>query len=174
MPDSTPVSLATARLVVDAAQVVLDESLSALKQACSEGGRLKSALLDQHQWVSFDLARSAAEISATRHILDYAASVRGTSDASAPLLEERIAAAYCAEMYSNLRSRMAPRLADFKIDARQFQATLDKPELLDWAAQQNSVENIVALGDSVRDSNGHLGGSLLDQEHQFMADNLNA
>ena len=163
-------SLAMADKAVVDAQSIVDQSLSALKRACTKEGRLSGELLDRNQWVSFDLARSAAEISAARHMLEYAEAARSGSDADATMLEERMALAFTAEMFANLRARLAPRLADFQVDGDSFRAVMDAPDLLAWVAQQSSAENIESIGDAVRESEGYLGSSLLDQEHQFMAD----
>ncbi|MBT8149458.1 MAG: acyl-CoA/acyl-ACP dehydrogenase [Gammaproteobacteria bacterium] len=166
---SAAAQLDHARKVVATAQAVVDQCLSSLKRSCSDDSRLRGELLDRYQWVSFDLARSAAEISAAGHMLDYAVQVAGQGE-NAAQLETKIACAYCAEMYSQLRARIAPRLADLQLDAKAFSDLLDDPEQLQWVAGHSSVENIVAIGDSVRDSSGRLGHSVLDQEHQFMAD----
>ena len=73
---STLVNLDTAKQLTINAQAIIDQSLTELRQACSKDGKVRSALLDQHQWVSFDLARSAAEVSAARHMLEYAERLR--------------------------------------------------------------------------------------------------
>ncbi|MGB5326515.1 MAG: hypothetical protein WBN40_14000, partial [Pseudomonadales bacterium] len=166
-------STATAQRAIDAARSVIDQSLRNIKQACSVDGRLKLEMLEQYQWVSFDLARSAAELAAAESTLAYAIEAGGASGQGSQNnnnIEAQIASAYCAEMFTNLRARLAPRLADFQLDAATLDAVLGNSELLDWAATQSAVANIVALGDRVRASDGHLGASVLDQEHQFMAD----
>ena len=99
---STLVNLDTAKQLTINAQAIIDQSLTKLRQACSKDGKVRSALLDQHQWVSFDLARSAAEVSAARHMLEYAERLREKSTAEDNLLENQIAAAYCSEMFTNL------------------------------------------------------------------------
>lgn len=167
---STLVNLDTAKQLTINAQAIINQSLTKLRQACSKDGKVRSALLDQHQWVSFDLARSAAEVSAAQHMLEYAECLRERGTTEDNLLEDQIAAAYCSEVFTNLRARIAPRLADFKIELTQFHALLDEPELVAWASEQSCVENIVSLGDQMRTSSGHLGKSVLNQEHEFMAD----
>ncbi len=163
-------SLAVAQKAVDDAQSIVNRSLSALKKDCTVDGRLSGKLLDRNQWVSFDLARSEAEITAARHMLEYADEAREQSPNEGIMLEERMALAYTAEMFGNLRARLAPRLADFRLDPVEFSAVMDAAEVQAWVAEQSRAENIEAIGDILRDSQGFMGADLLDQEHQFMAE----
>lgn len=157
----------TAQRVIEAARSLIDTSLSAIRQDCSVDGRIDAKLLEQQQWVSFDLARSVAELSAAEQTLAYAAEAKSAGGGE---LEAQIAHTWCAEMFNNLQARLAPRLADFRLDPAVFAKTIGDGELASWAAAQVSVENVVALGDRLRELDGQLGASVLDQEHQFMAD----
>ncbi|NNC55447.1 MAG: hypothetical protein HKO07_06985, partial [Pseudomonadales bacterium] len=158
---------ATAEQAIAAARAVINQSLANIRQGCLQDGRVNADLLEQQQWVSFDLARSAAELAAAEHTLEYASQAAETGGGE---LEARIACAYSAEMFSNLRARLAPRLADFQLASDTLETGLGDKEILAWVAGQSSVENIVALGDSIRSGDGRLGASVLDQEHQFMAE----
>ncbi|MGI9284668.1 MAG: acyl-CoA dehydrogenase family protein [Pseudomonadales bacterium] len=171
MTDNTKTNdLIAARQAVSRAREIVDCSLTGLKAACTEQGQLNTALLDQHQWVSYDLARFCAEISAASSMLDYAATASADRKTDEVLLEETLALTYSAEMYASVRAGMAPRLADFQIDAEHFSQALDAPELLAWMANHSSTANLQSLGIALQDSQGYLGSSQLDSEHETMAD----
>jgi (2S)-methylsuccinyl-CoA dehydrogenase len=145
-------------------------SLSGLKKACTQEGQLNIKLLDDYQWVGYDLARFAAEITAARHMLEYAGIARGDSTTDQPVLEERMALAFTAEMLANLRAGMSARLADFQLPADEFYRIVDAAELQAWIGEQSSTATIQALGDILRESDGYTGISALGDEHEFMAE----
>ncbi|MBT8139807.1 MAG: acyl-CoA/acyl-ACP dehydrogenase [Gammaproteobacteria bacterium] len=165
--NSPAANTATAKQAIAAARAVVNQSLTNIRLSCLDGKSVSPAKLEQQQWVSFDLARSAAELAAAEHTLEYAAQANTSGSGE---LEASIACAYTAEMFNNLRARLAPRLRDFQLPGDVLETSLGDTAILQWVAEQSSVENIVALGDSIRASDGHLGASVLDQEHQFMAE----
>ncbi|MFK8019955.1 MAG: acyl-CoA dehydrogenase family protein [Pseudomonadales bacterium] len=165
--------LSAAGQSIQQAQNIVDQSLSGLKKACTEQGKFNTALLDNHQWVSYDLARFSAEISAASNMLVYAARARlERDDPDETLLEETLALTYCAEMYASVRAGMAPRLIDFQVSSESFTRAFDTPELLTWMANYSSTAKLQALGKEIQDSQGYLGNSQLEAAHEAMSDNF--
>ena len=82
-------ALITAQRAIDAAQTLVDLSLSGLKKACTQEGRVSTQMLDDYQWVGYELARFAAEITGARHMLAYAEIARSGATSDQAVLEER-------------------------------------------------------------------------------------
>jgi len=161
--------LEQARAALGLAQRAIDLTVAALKENATVGGRVSADRLDEYQQVCFDTAVDAAETTAARFVLDYAANARDKLGAGAagPLLEERLALLYTAEALQSARNRRAARLADFGMTPATFAETLDHESVRVFCAAQLAVARLESLGDLILARGGVVGAYLLDEQHEM-------
>lgn len=157
-----------AKQSIEAGQQVLDKALSHIKQACLENGRLSGRKLDEYQWVSYELAFVAAELSGAATAMDYAARIRESrGDDSSIQLEESIALSFTAEAIQNTRQRLHTRYNEFGLSLSDL-ASLDIPEINLFCQTHLATENLVKLGQEMLAQDGRCGESLLSEDAEIM------
>ncbi|MFK7730242.1 MAG: acyl-CoA dehydrogenase family protein [Pseudomonadales bacterium] len=169
--DSFERDLISSRVAIDKLHALLKVCYSGLKEACTNQ-HFDHRLLDKHQLACFELARFSAEVSAADYALLFAESARARRSADSVLLEEKMALIYSAEVFANLRSGLAVRLADFQLDPMVFHQAVDEPQLLTWMSRYNSAAALESLGSDFQSAPDYLGDNQLDSAHQTMADNF--
>lgn len=105
--ESFETKLLAAESVLKQLTSITDTGASAIKSECSPHGRLDSAVLDEHQQASYDLAFMVAEISAANAGIRYARQVNYDQMAAS------IALVFCAETVKNTLERLLVRPSDF-------------------------------------------------------------
>jgi (2S)-methylsuccinyl-CoA dehydrogenase len=163
-----------AREALASAQAGLDIALAVLKDRTLEGDRVSAAKLNSYQLVSYELALSAAEATAARFLLDYAATVREQEgDPTRPrVIEERFAQLFTAEALSNIRARVQARPSDFGLSQGELASTLGSEALREFCSANLAVERVAELGEAVRRLDGHTGLYMLDEDHEMMRDSF--
>lgn len=161
----------TCRAATASMHKLLATSYSGLKAACTEQ-QFDHHLLDHHQLACFELARYSAELTAADHTIRFAQNARTKQPGNTVLLEEKMALVYCAEVFANLRSGLAVRLADFQLDTATYKQAFEAQELIAWASKYNSAAALESLGEDFCTAPDYLGDSQLDSAHQAMADNF--
>ena len=142
--------------------------LSSLKRESTVNGRLSGDRLDERQSALYDLAWSSAEIAAARSLIDSAARVIEKPRGNADGFEIDLAAAYSAEAYGSVKSRLAARLADFGIPSARYHSLLEVAELESYRARWAAFPVIESIGARFQEGRGDAGESLLDEEHAIM------
>jgi (2S)-methylsuccinyl-CoA dehydrogenase len=160
-----------AREALARAQRAVDLTAASLKERATVGGRVSSDKLDEHQQVCFDTALDAAETTAARFVLDYAAHARDRLGArgggAGLLLEERLALLYAAEALQSARNRRAARLVDFGMTPELFAETLDHVSVRAFCTEQLAVGRMEELGGLILARGGAVGAYLLDEQHEM-------
>ena len=141
-------------LVLDRAASVLDRALDHLRTECGDGNRVDQRQMDAHQLALFDVALSAAEITAAKALIECADAL----DAAA--IEQGLASLYAAEAVANLRSRISLRPREFGFD-RPDHPALD-PLAVVMDDDPLSSEFIVRLGETLVNPGGSTGADRLD------------
>ncbi len=155
---------------VEAGQRLLNKSLSYVKQNClNEAGRVSATKLDNHQLISYDLAFSTAEITGAKCMVDYARKIRTTRGNDAELqIEERITLQFCAEVLQNIRSRLAPRKAEFGLTREDFTSSLDSAEVEAFCDEHLTTNKLIELGKLALRENGRTGDYILEEDKEIM------
>jgi (2S)-methylsuccinyl-CoA dehydrogenase len=184
-PTSSPFETpTTARLLeavraVEATRGLVDQAFSLLKAKVldpDKPGRVSNARMDEHQYVSFELAWSASEVTAAEAVLAWADRARAakkipadaTQSVSAPILEERLATAYAAEVTASVRGRLLAHAEDFGLSLDLIVGTLVSGATAAFVGQELSSANLAAIGEMIRDQQGNLGLRLLSEDAEMM------
>jgi len=133
-------------------------SLSYLKEACSENGKVNPGRLDDYQQTLFDLAVCTAELRAASCLQEYAAR-HGD-------LEHAIADLFAAEAIANTRSRLVRSPGDFGLDPGSLNLSAGA---LQFVSAQLAAPNQAALGEMLSSADGFVGARGLDEEKSMMA-----
>jgi len=160
----------TAETVCAGAQELVDMLARNLRVKVERDGKISAAAMDGQQLICYELAQNQAEVTAARHMLEYAREARQAWDGGAVemLLEERLALLYAAEMAHGLKGRMFGRMSDYGLTPPDIESRLGTPEALGFLAAQQSQSNLEAVGQAVRDAHGSTGVRLLDEDHRMM------
>ena len=161
--------LKRARSVLQIVENTLQDCWLHLYEQCSEAGRLSSKKLDSRQVASFELAHSAAELTAAKHVIEYA---EASPTEGGGEFEARAALVFTADAVNAIRGRLSSRPTDYDLDADKLAATLyaHEPNALveDWL----KTESLEALGEEVLERDGRLGVSLLNDEQEMIRDSF--
>lgn len=168
-------AMSSARTTIEKAQKALDIALSYIKHQCTnESGRLSGSKLDDHQFVSYELAYSSAEIAAARFVLEYASNVRKTKGASQEtlFLEEEIALLFSAEAVQNTRNRLSAKLFEFGLSIEQFNDAFMNESSLTFCQNFLQTKKLVELGKTMLSQNGRTADYLLDEDKEIMRESF--
>ena len=171
--------LAGAVAALQASRGLVDEGFSRLKakvQDPARPGRISNALMDDFQHVSFELAWSASEVTAAEAVLAWADRARGAkkipSEApvtdTAPILEERLAAAYAAEVTANVRGRFLAHAQDFGLSLGAVVEALASGEVGAFVGRELASAALADIGQTIREQQGSLGLRLLSEDAEMM------
>jgi (2S)-methylsuccinyl-CoA dehydrogenase len=142
---------------LDQFETAVNKALAHVRQLCESEGKLKPALLDQHQHQTAELALSTAELQCARNYLEYA-NLRGE-------IEQQLAHSFTTEALHNIRNRFTRQPADYGLD----QAYIDTLSL-DGCGDTLSANRMAELGRMVVDREGDIGDRGLDEEKMLMAE----
>lgn len=143
-------------------RVFVDQGLSHIKAQCLENGKLNSALLDEHQLVSYDLAFCVAEISAANALIAYVEKL----DYEA--FPARLALCFCAETYQTVIQRLLARSSDLAIERANLLALYDKASVSHMLDVCLKAGFLAAVGEQICDEDIVRLPSILDEEKEMV------
>ncbi len=154
--------------IIEGTASVVDRSVAFLRGVVSVDGRVDGAVLDRHQLVSYELAWSAAEVAASRALLEQA--ITRARESGGSTLEGRLAAAWIADTVQRVRSRLETCPQDFGFAREELTSLLGDDETRTFCAAQLSAGNLASIGEQVGVNGlGDLTAGLA-AEHRMMAD----
>ena len=155
-------------VALDQVETLVNRGFSHIKSRCSENGKLMTSQLDKHQLASYELAYCAAELAASKQFIQYAQQLRATKGATQqPLLEEKQALYFSAEVIRNIQNRLTLRPADFGLQQADL-TTFNEPMINEFCQAQLSSDNLTAMGETLKTLDGKTGESLLGEEKEMM------
>ncbi|MBK7236131.1 MAG: acyl-CoA/acyl-ACP dehydrogenase [Sterolibacteriaceae bacterium] len=156
---------------LESADAVIAKSLGWIKARCVDSKGVSNEKLDQHQMASFDLAWCAAESTAARFALEYAAKVAAGRTGDGVCLEEQMALVFCAESMLSIHNRLRARPRSFGLEDADL-AALTTPSLSRFCQTQLDAGNLEALGQAVIALNGGNGAYMLSDDATMMQDSF--
>ncbi|MGB7991180.1 MAG: acyl-CoA dehydrogenase family protein [Candidatus Methylophosphatis roskildensis] len=156
---------------LESADAVIAKSLGWIKAQCVDSKGVSNEKLDQHQMASFDLAWCAAESTAARFALEYAAKVAAGRTGDGVCLEEQMALVFCAESMLSIHNRLRARPRSFGLNDADL-AALTTPSLSRFCQTQLDAGNLEALGQAVIALNGGNGAYMLSDDATMMQDSF--
>lgn len=95
-------------------QTLLQQAIQFVRQQVLVAGKISLDRMDQHQLVCFDIAWSAAELTAARAMLDYLQELESsTVDPEHRIYEENLAYVFLARTASRIQSRLSQRPQEY-------------------------------------------------------------
>ncbi|MBA59013.1 MAG: acyl-CoA dehydrogenase [Gammaproteobacteria bacterium] len=135
----------------------LNQSLSFLKEVCSDNGQLTTEKLDKMQQPTADLSLSIAELRCAKIYLDY-------SDNKGDL-EQDMAQTFAMQVIQNIKSRIAKCPGDYGLDSRSMEEPVHSFE-----DNKLSASSLEELGKSIVRGGGHIGDRGLEEDKALIAD----
>ena len=143
----------------------MDSARGAVDDATELFARARAHLVgrnvDDVQMEAYDLAFSSAELHAARIAIDYAAVPADPTDAA---FKEALAATFCAEVLSNLTSRLRYRPSAYGLPS----AEPTTQRLANFVDSRLAPDALAAVGERVRQGLGNLPPDHLDDEKTLM------
>ncbi|PIE17227.1 MAG: acyl-CoA dehydrogenase [Proteobacteria bacterium] len=170
MADKTSTALSQAQRALDAGRSLMDRAWAQLRTRCQrDDGKLSGKLLDENQLASYDGAVCDAALTGAQFMLRYAEKALA-SDEGDVCLEERFALIAAAEALTETRLRVGTRPMDYGLTAEIVADTIDNAEVRAFCDAQLATQNLAEVGQLVRDRDGFVGVSMLDDDHKMMRD----
>ncbi len=144
-------------------QTELDHALSYLNQLCTIDGQFLTTELDAHQKVSYELAFCAAELSAARALLKYAAQVGDEDTVCIPL-----ALAFCAENLQTVWQRLLAYAAEAGLGRQHLLELMADKTITEFLTRHGCVTNYAHIGAELADRNSTYLPSGLGEEKDMI------
>lgn len=141
------------------------QALRTLRARCEIEGRLDSALLDEQQLLSYELAFCVAETSAASAMLGYSDSV-GSRDSLVPLVVD----AFLAETLQSALNRLTRFAPELGIDRRDLLERSSNPDLQKYLDAHSSSKALSAVGEEIMQRGSARLPSSLDAEKEMVRD----
>ena len=164
VPTDLQPGLATARRQLARLRPLFDQGVTALAVACSAGGRLQAAALDERQVASFELAWASADLLAAETTV-------AALDPESSALDLRLALIFSVDAIAAVLPRLETLYLELQLDLAPLQALAADP---DWAALRHSAcgaSALAAAGRALAQQRGdEIGRVALDGPHALAQD----
>lgn len=151
-----------AGVVLSALEAAFDTSVSRVAHLCAPTGKLDGRLLDEHQWVSYELALGYAELLASRTLLE------GAADRSA--LDLELGLAFIAEAARTVLTRLEGIFLAIDLDPAPLEAIASSPDLMILRRGAAGPKQLAALGRAIAESDDELGDVMVDEQTAMARD----
>jgi (2S)-methylsuccinyl-CoA dehydrogenase len=160
--DTMPISNEV-QAALDACQKLCDQVAAHLASVSSEGGKVSTEKLDQHQLAAYEFAYMVAETQGAKEAFAYLerANRWGTID-------EDVSHIFLAETVQNLRNRVYARPASYGLTTEQIVATLDAPAVRGYSDANLAPAKYEAVAKLLAD--GQVPSYGLGEDHEAIRD----
>ena len=149
-------SLASASSLLAGLDDAFRAAVAKVASLCSVNGKLDNARLDAHQWASYELALSAAELLAARTLRDAATTGKA--------LDGALALAFATETIIGVGNRLQGVYAATGLDAVPLSALVCGEALRALRSDAAGPEALARLGAAVAESGGEIAEVELDEQ----------
>ncbi len=163
--DTSPVPLdqtGCARAVLASLELAFNDVVQKVASLCAPAGKLEGRLLDEHQWVSYELAFAHAELLASRTLIDAAAE-------SSPL-DLGLGLAFIAEAARTVLTRLEGIFLAVDLSLAPLDALACSPALIALRRESGGPKQLAALGRAVADAGEELGDVVVDEQTAMARD----
>lgn len=148
--------------VLAALETAFDRAALRVAHLCAPAGKLDGALLDEHQWVSYELALGHAELLASRTLHDGAAGQTS--------LDRQLGLAFIAETARTVLTRLEGIFLATDLDPAALETIAASAELMALRREAGGPKRLAALGRAVAESDDELGDVAMDEQTTIARD----
>lgn len=136
------ISIEDATSAIECLHTHVSQGMCNIKVACTENGKFEPGLLDEHQLASYELAFCAAEIFATKCLLNFSSQ----SDKSS--IDYAVAILFAGETFKSVIARLRSIYLDVNLSLSEL-AALEQTDKVIGLLTNNSVGFIASLGERI-------------------------
>ena len=127
--------------ILSALRILFDDAVAEVARQCSKGGKLQAALLDQHQFVSYELAMASAEL--------LAADTGCVPDPAASVLDADLLLAAAGEAMVSVSQRLESIYISATMDMRALYVLANGADMGKFRALTGHAEVLARMGAQV-------------------------
>jgi (2S)-methylsuccinyl-CoA dehydrogenase len=162
-PKDAEINAGGAKQLLRSLHEFLDVGLKRIKAACIKNNKLDSALLDDHQLTSYELAFCEAEISAANSFLDH------TEKSEPDALQQNLALLFAGDIFQSVITRLKSVSSDAGLDWGKL-AELEGCVLARTLLKNCEGESVAKLGAQISEEKILRLASGLDEEKELVRD----
>lgn len=153
---------ALARTLLDRVRQAFDRATHATALLCAHNGRLDAKRLDEHQWISYELALASADLLAARTAVDLASNANS--------MDTALALAFAADAIGNVLRRLEGIFLECQLDLAQLHALAASAELARLRTEAAGAGAMARLGKAVAEASGEIAHVELDEQAAMARD----
>lgn len=160
--DDAPGVCHVARVVASTVRRLFNEAVSAAAQACAVDGKLDATLLDQHQYVCYEIALAGAELLAAENAL-------ADLDAATEL-DRALALLFVADAAALILPKLDTVFSELQLDETLVRATITGSELAALRRASASNAKLTTIGRALAHADGDCGAVVLGESLEMASD----
>jgi len=151
-----------ARALLDRLQQAFDRATDAVALRCARNGRLDAKCLDEHQWVSYELAWASADLLAAQTVVSPTTRTNPTDSA--------LALAFATEAIGSVLRRLEGVFLECGLDAAELHALASSADLARLRSEAGSAGAMANVGKAVAQASGEIAEIELDEQAAMARD----
>lgn len=148
--------------LLERVQRAFDRATHATALLCARSGRLDPKRLDEHQWISYELALASADLLAAKTVVDPAA--------GADSIDAALALMFATEAIISVLHRLEGIFLECRLDAAELHTLASSADLAQLRREAGSAAAMAKLGEAVADASGEIAHVQLDEQATMASD----
>ena len=144
-----------AQTLLERIQAHFDTAARAVAQRCARDGKLDAKLLDEHQWISYELALAGADLLAAKTAIG--------ESANASDIDAALALAFTADAVGNTLGRLEGIYLECGLEAGELHALAGGADAARLRREAGSAKVLADLGKAVANTDHEIGDVALDE-----------
>src|SRR5215831_494907 len=144
-----------ARTILDRIQAAFDAAVEHAAVLCARDGKLDAGRLDAHQWISYELALTSADLLAAKTLVD--------SGTKVSAIDSGLALAFAADAIGTMLGKLEGVYLECGLDTRALHEIAGDPELARLRMEAGSGTALAGLGKAVAESDAEIAAVALDE-----------
>src|SRR5262245_58224676 len=161
-----PTAHSRARAILERIQSAFDAAVERAALLCARDGKLDSGRLDAHQWISYELALTSADLLAAKTLVEGATKASG--------IDSGLALAFATEAIGSMLGRLDGLYLECGLDTRALHEIAGDAQLAQLRAQAGGGAALAALGKAVAESDAEIAEVELDETATIARDSFRA
>jgi (2S)-methylsuccinyl-CoA dehydrogenase len=143
-------------------QWAFERATRAIALRCSRNGKLDAKRLDEHQWISYELALACADLLAAQVVIK--------PHAGATAIDNALALAFATDAIGNVLRRLEGIFLECDVDPAELHAVASSTDLAQLRKEAGSGAALARLGKAVADASSEIAEVELDEQATMARD----
>ena len=155
-----------ARTLLARIEAAFDAAVEQAALLCARDGRLDSERLDAHQWISYELALTSADLLSAKTLIDDGTTVSA--------IDSGLALAFATDAIGSMLGRLESIYLECGLELSSLHAIAADPDLARLRAEAGGAAALAALGKAVAETDAEIAQVELDETTTIARDSFRA